>query len=73
MSHDALLLLDRLPSNVVVTVVVELKRPMGMEELKKTTALMSLDLILSPLTPMTRPGLDGWRMRPPVLARLHDL
>ncbi|MBE3009595.1 hypothetical protein IL992_10345 [Microbispora sp. NEAU-D428] len=63
-SHNAQVLLDRLPSNVTVTVVVELKHPMRMEELKKTTFLMSLDLILSPLRPMTRPGLDGWRTRP---------
>ncbi|RGA04029.1 hypothetical protein DI270_015980 [Microbispora triticiradicis] len=63
-SHNALLLLDRLPSNVLVTAVVELKRPVPMEEIKKTTDLMSLDLVLSPMTPLTRTGPDAWTVRP---------
>ncbi|MFF4775466.1 hypothetical protein ACFY05_21670 [Microtetraspora fusca] len=63
-SHDASMLLDRLPNSVTVTAVVELKRPLAVDEVKKINRLVSVDILLSPLRPMAGSGNDKWKSKP---------
>jgi hypothetical protein len=65
-SHKASLLIGRLPSNVVMTAVVELDRPMTIKELKKIGDPTSIDVLLSPLRPPpgVAPRTDTWKSKP---------